>query len=63
MSKRDDAKEILKSLGLPKPQQNERSCLTLLALAGLSEEDPWSADSSAAASDLGHHGLDEGAIW
>lgn len=45
MSKRDDAKEILKSLGLPKRQQNERSCLTLLALAGLSEDDPWSATS------------------
>jgi hypothetical protein len=43
MSKRDDAKEILKSLGLPRQQQNERSCLTLLALAGLSEDDPWSA--------------------
>jgi hypothetical protein len=42
MSKREDAKEILKSLGLPKQQQNERSCLTLLALAGLSEDDPWS---------------------
>src|SRR5438105_4091583 len=45
MSKRNDAKEILKSLGLPKQQQNERSCLTLLALAGLSEDDPWSATS------------------
>ncbi len=42
MSKREDAKEILKCLGLPKPQQNERSCLTLLALAGLSEVDSWS---------------------
>ncbi|MCI0380867.1 MAG: hypothetical protein L0215_25065 [Gemmataceae bacterium] len=42
MSKRDDALEILKSLGFPKQQQNERSCLTLLALAGLSEKDPWS---------------------
>src|SRR5438309_5312312 len=41
MSKREDAKEILKSLGLPKPQQNERSCLTLLALTGLSETDSW----------------------
>lgn len=41
MSKREDAKEILKSLGLPKQQQNERSCLTLLALAGLSENDSW----------------------
>lgn len=41
MSKRDDAKEILTSLGLPKQQRNERSCLTLLALAGLAEETPW----------------------
>lgn len=41
MSKREDAKEILKTLGLPKQQQNERSCLTLLALAGLSEDDSW----------------------
>ena len=43
MSKRDDAQEILRSLGLPRPQQNECACLTLLALAGLSEDDPWSA--------------------
>jgi adenine-specific DNA-methyltransferase len=41
MSKRDEAMEILKSLGLPRQQQNERSCLTLLALAGLSERTPW----------------------
>lgn len=41
MSKRDDALEILKSLGLPRRQQNERSCLTLLALAGLKEDDKW----------------------
>src|SRR5713226_4743526 len=41
MSKREDALEILKSLGLPKAQQNERSSLTLLALAGLSEKTPW----------------------
>jgi hypothetical protein len=41
MSKREEAQEILKSLSLPKPQQNERSCLTLLALAGLSEDTPW----------------------
>lgn len=41
MSKREEAQEILKSLGLPKPQLNERSCLTLLALAGLSEATPW----------------------
>ena len=43
MSKREDALEIIKSLGLPKQQQNERSCLTLLALAGLTEVQPWSA--------------------
>lgn len=41
MSKREEALEILKCLGLPKAQQNERSCLTLLALAGLSERMPW----------------------
>ena len=42
MSKREDALEIVKSLGLPKQQQNERSALTLLALAGLREADSWS---------------------
>ncbi|HEY5311082.1 MAG TPA: BsuBI/PstI family type II restriction endonuclease [Pirellulales bacterium] len=41
MSKQEDALEILKSLGLPGQQQNERSCLTLLALAGLSKKTPW----------------------
>jgi hypothetical protein len=45
MGKREEAKEILVSLGLPKAQQNERSCLTLLALAGLKEEDKWSRTS------------------
>lgn len=42
MTKRDDAKEILTSLGLPRRQQNERSCLTLLALAELVESTEWS---------------------
>lgn len=41
MSKEQDALEILKSLGLPKQQQNKRSCLTLLALAGLKKRTPW----------------------
>lgn len=41
MSKQDDALEIIKSLGLPRKQQNERSSLTLLALAGLKERDSW----------------------
>ncbi len=42
MSKRQDALEIIKSLGFPRGQQNERSCLTLLALAGLKEKSSWS---------------------
>lgn len=42
MSKRAEVLEIIKSLGLPRQQQNERSCLTLLALAGLKEGQPWS---------------------
>lgn len=42
MSKRSDAQHILTSLGLPREQRNERSCLTLLALAALKESDPWS---------------------
>jgi adenine-specific DNA-methyltransferase len=42
MSKRIEALEIITSLGLPRPQQNERSCLTLLALAALKERQPWS---------------------
>jgi len=41
MSKRIEALEIIKSLGLPKKQQNERSSLTLLALAELGEKDSW----------------------
>ena len=41
MSKREDALEVIKSLGLPRQQQNERSCLTLLALAGLKEKHQW----------------------
>ena len=41
MSKRIEAVEILKSLGFPRQQQNERSALTLLALAGLQERSRW----------------------
>ncbi len=36
-----EALSILKALGLPKGQQNERSALTLLALIGLRPEMPW----------------------
>ncbi len=42
MSKVDEAIEILKALGLPKAQQNERSALTLLALLELKKDVSWS---------------------
>ena len=42
MKKIDEAMEILKELGLPKAQQNERSALTLIALAALKKDKPWS---------------------
>ncbi len=45
MSKRDDAAAVLLALGLPNPQRNERSCLTLLALAELREKDRWTKTS------------------
>jgi adenine-specific DNA-methyltransferase len=41
MSKLDEALEIIRALGLPRAQQNERSALTLLALAGLGPKDSW----------------------
>jgi len=37
----DEAKGILKALGFPPAQQNDRSALTLLALLDLRPEDPW----------------------
>lgn len=42
MGKIQDAQAILQALGLPAAQQNEISALTLLVLARLSEDDPWS---------------------
>ncbi len=42
MSKTDEAVAVLAALGLPGSQQNERSALTLLALAKLGPKDPWS---------------------
>lgn len=42
MSKIEDARKILRDLGLPTAQQNEISALTLLALCGLRPRDPWS---------------------
>jgi hypothetical protein len=43
MGKANEAIEILKALGLPKAQQNERSGLTLLALLDLEENNGWAA--------------------
>ena len=37
----DEALEILKALGMPGGQQNERSALTLLALLNLNPEEQW----------------------
>lgn len=42
MSKIGETITLLKELGLPKAQQNERSALTLLALLDLKEESSWS---------------------
>src|SRR5579859_4992834 len=39
----DDAKQILVALGLPKQQQTKIAAFTLLALARLRVNDPWSA--------------------
>jgi hypothetical protein len=41
MSKIDDAKAILKALGMPSEQQNEMAALTLLALCKIEETDNW----------------------
>ena len=45
-NKIDEALAILKDLGIPREQQNERSALTLLALLGLGPEARW-ADAQA----------------
>lgn len=41
MSKIDEARDILEQLSLPPAQRNDISCLTLLALVALSEDDTW----------------------
>lgn len=41
MGKVDEAIEIIKDLGMPKAQQNERSALTLLALIDVKENTSW----------------------
>ena len=42
MSKLTDAKEILNALQVPAKQQNGMCCCVLLAMAGLTEDIPWS---------------------
>ncbi len=42
----DEALEILKQLGFPRAQLNERSALTLLALLNLKSSEPWHSSSS-----------------
>ncbi|HEV2297654.1 MAG TPA: BsuBI/PstI family type II restriction endonuclease [Candidatus Acidoferrales bacterium] len=44
--KLDEALEILKALGVPRDQQNERSALTLLSLLDLKPDTPWSKASA-----------------
>ncbi|CAM5779339.1 BsuBI/PstI family type II restriction endonuclease [Brevibacillus borstelensis] len=46
MGKLEEAKEILKALGMPKPQYNDRSAFTFLSLAGIKEDDSWSNASA-----------------
>lgn len=41
MIKIEEAKEVLRLLGLPKRQQNDRSAYTLLALLNLKQNDNW----------------------
>lgn len=41
MTKIEEAKDLLKALGLPPAQRNELAALTLLALANLAETDSW----------------------
>jgi type II restriction enzyme len=41
MGKTENAKIILKDLGMPKAQQNDISALTLLALCSIKEDSSW----------------------
>ncbi|MCS4054070.1 BsuBI/PstI family type II restriction endonuclease [Salinibacter ruber] len=50
MGKIQEAQNALEKLGMPAQQQNELAALTLLVLAQISEDDPW---SSAEAASLG----------
>jgi len=46
VQKIEEAKSILKALGLPERQQNDRSALTLLALLALKSDSFWSQASN-----------------
>lgn len=54
MSKLEEAKQILKALGLPSRQQNDRSALTLLALCHIKEKDTWSKAKKVSMSVVGN---------
>lgn len=43
MASVEEAKIILKALGLPRAQSNEMSALTLISLCALGPDDPWSS--------------------
>lgn len=45
MSRLDEAKQLLVDLGMPPAQHNERSALTLLALAGVGPRSAWKTAS------------------
>src|SRR5882672_2125294 len=42
MANVEEARDILKALGLPAAQYNEMSALTLISLCSLGPDDPWS---------------------
>jgi BsuBI/PstI restriction endonuclease HTH domain len=46
LKKIEEAKAILRDIGLPIAQQNERSALTLLALLNLKVNTPWNSCSN-----------------
>src|SRR5437868_1744198 len=54
MKKLDEALKILKDLGLPAKQQNERSALTLLSLANLKIRSKWPDARQASMSIVGN---------
>lgn len=43
MNKVEEARKFLQEIGMPKAQQADICCLSLLAMAGITEEMPWSS--------------------